>query len=173
MCLMVSPWWKGWGKKQSVQLLCVAGGPRACDVGSFGWEKGTGKEGRSLLSPSPAVTVTQSQLLTSAGRSSSSREGDKSSVLSPVHSARGEQGAGTKRRSGNRALLSLTSPVPLGHVPCTAGPEECCWHLSPVPFWSVCPFSWSRVKPSLCVCLLSLVGIEKQGGLFGERHSLG
>lgn len=170
---MVSPWWKGWGKNQSVQLCVWQEGPEPVTWGALAGKKGTGKEGRSLLSPSPAVTVTQSQLLTSAGRSSSSREGDKSSVLSPVHSAWGEQGEGTKRRSGNRALLSLTSPVPLGHVPCTAGPEECCWHLSPVPFWSVCPFSWSRVKPSLCVCLLSLVGIEKQGGLFGERHSLG
>lgn len=134
------------------------GADRACDVGSFGrGKKNQHGEGRSLLSPSPAVTVTQCQLLTSPGRSSSSRESDKSSVLSPVCSARGEQGAGAEGRRGSRALLGFASPVPLGHVPCRDGAGKCCWHLSPMPFLSlegaVCPFSWCRVKPSLCVCV--------------------
>lgn len=117
---------------------------------------------------------------------------DRDSVPAP-HVTREEQQLQGERQEqsfvscavpgGNRMHLgkvweqsSFASPVPPGLIPCRAGAEARCWLLFPMPFSSlegaVCPFSWPRVKPSLRACLLGLVGIEKQGGLFGKRHSL-
>lgn len=65
----------------------------------------------------------------------------------------GSQGKAWEQSGAQLPALPLHGlPVALGHVPCGAGAEACCWGLFPVPFvgleGAVCPFSWCRVKLS-------------------------